>query len=178
MQELKWYAVTTYSGHEKKAKAMLQEKIRQLNAEEQFGEILIPTETVTKRQKDGKPVQKQKTSFPGYMFIEMNLTDYTRHLVRNTTKITGFVGNTAPKEIDPKNIKDLIGENASVPKKPKSNKKFEDGGEIRVISGPFNNFTGVIQEINYDKQKIKALVNIFGRQTSVELDFVNVEKKE
>lgn len=177
MSNKKWYVVTTYSGYENKVKAALQERIRQHKMEERFGEILIPSETVSTAGKDGKQRVKTKTSFPGYLFVEMEMSEEVWHLVKDTPKVTGFVGNQRPKEVKPPHIEDIrkgISEGAV---KPKPRHEYHEGDEVRVTAGAFANFSGTVQEIKPDKQKIKVMVSIFGRPTPVELDFSHVEKR-
>jgi transcription termination/antitermination protein NusG len=177
MSNKKWFVVTTYSGYENKVKASLQERIRQFHMEDKFGEILIPAETVTEHGKDGKPRVKSRTSFPGYIFVEMEMSEHAWHVVKDTPKVTGFVGNQKPQEVKPPHIEDLrkgISEGAV---KPKPRHQFAEGDEVRVVVGAFANFSGTVQEVKPDKQKLKVMVSIFGRPTPVELDFAHVEKR-
>ncbi len=177
MAAKKWYVVTTYSGYENKVKLALQERIRQFKVEDQFGEILIPTETVTEQAKDGKSRVKTKTSFPGYVFVEMDMNEHAWHIVKDTPKVTGFIGNQKPQEVKPPHIEEVrkgISEGAV---KPKPRHQFQEGDEVRVIVGAFANFSGTVQEVKPDKQKLKVMVSIFGRPTPVELDFSHVEKR-
>jgi transcription termination/antitermination protein NusG len=173
----KWYVVTTYSGYENKVKAALQERIRQHHMEERFGEILIPSETVTESTKDGKQRIKTKTSFPGYVFVEMEMSEHAWHLVKDTPKVTGFIGNQRPQEVKPPHIEDLRKGIVEGAVKPKPRLTFEVGEEVRVLDGAFANFTGTVDDVKMDKQKLKVKVSIFGRPTSVELDFAAVEKR-
>lgn len=173
----KWYVVTSYSGYENKVKLALQERIRQFKKEELFGEIMVPSETVTQQTKDGKTRVRTKTTFPGYVFVEMVMNEETWHLVKDTPKVTGFVGNQRPQEVKPPHIEDVrkgISEGAV---KPKPKQQFQVGDEVRVIVGAFANFSGSVQEVKPDKQKLKVMVSIFGRPTPVELDFGHVEKR-
>ncbi len=173
----KWYVVTSYSGYENKVKLALQERIRQFKKEELFGEIMVPSETVTQQTKDGKTRVRTKTTFPGYVFVEMVMSEETWHLVKDTPKVTGFVGNQRPQEVKPPHIEDVrkgISEGAV---KPKPKQQFQVGDEVRVIVGAFANFSGSVQEVKPDKQKLKVMVSIFGRPTPVELDFGHVEKR-
>jgi transcription termination/antitermination protein NusG len=173
----KWYVVTTYSGYENKVKAALQERIRQFKAEDKFGEILIPAETVTEQAKDGKSRVKTKTSFPGYVFVEMEMSENAWHLVKDTPKVTGFIGNQRPQEVKPPHIEDLRKGIVEGAVKPKPRHQFQEGDEVRVVVGAFANFSGTVQEVKPDKQKLKVMVSIFGRPTPVELDFSHVEKR-
>ncbi|MCA9594472.1 MAG: transcription termination/antitermination protein NusG [Myxococcales bacterium] len=173
----KWYVVTTYSGYENKVKAALQERIRQHKMEEKFGEVLIPSETVTEQTRTGKTRVKTKTSFPGYLFVEMEMSEHAWHLVKDTPKVTGFIGNQRPQEVKPPHIEDLRKGIVEGAVKPKPRHQFQEGDEVRVVVGAFANFSGTVQEVKPDKQKLKVMVSIFGRPTPVELDFSHVEKR-
>ena len=173
----KWYVVTTYSGYESKVKSALMERIRQFKQEEKFGEILIPSETVTDTTKDGKQRVRTKTSFPGYLFVEMEMSEHAWHLVKDTPKVTGFIGNQRPQEVRPQEIEDQRRRTVEGAVKPKPRVNFDVGDEIRVIDGAFANFSGTVEEVKPDKQKLKVKVSIFGRATPVELDFSQVEKR-
>lgn len=174
--EKKWYIVNTLSGQEAKAKANLEERIRQNKMEESFGDILIPAENVVQLVKG----QKQTTSrkfFPGYIFVQMLLNEQTWHLVKGTNKISGFVGNsTKPPAVPEAEVQRVTQQMAVGAEKPRPKVNFTEGESVRVIDGPFSNFNGTVEEINLDKGKVKVLVSIFGRPTPVELDFVQVEK--
>ncbi len=175
--DFKWYVATTYSGFENKVKAALAERIRQHRAEDKFGEILIPSESVTEQTKAGKTRVKTKTSFPGYVFVEMLMNENTWHLVKDTPKVTGFIGNQRPQEVKPPHIEDLRRGITEGAVKPKPRHRFQEGDEVRVVVGAFANFSGTVQEVKPDKQKLKVMVSIFGRPTPVELDFSHVEKR-
>jgi transcriptional antiterminator NusG len=177
-RSMKWYVATTYSNYENKVKAALQERIRQYKMESRFGEILIPTEQVTETLKSGKQRVRSRTTFPGYIFIEMMMGEEAWHLVKDTPKVTGFIGNNRPQEVQPPSIDGLrkgISDGAS---KPKPKYEFREGDEVRVVLGAFANFSGTVQEVNADKQKLKVKVSIFGRDTPVELSFSDVEKQK
>lgn len=173
----KWYVVTSYSGYENKVKLALQERIRQFKMEENFGEIMVPSETVTQQTKDGKTRARTKTTFPGYVFVEMVMNDHTWHVVKDTPKVTGFIGNQKPQEVKPPHIEDVRKGISDGTVKPKPRQQFQEGDEVRVIVGAFANFSGTVQEVKPDKQKLKVMVSIFGRPTPVELDFGHVEKR-
>jgi len=173
----KWYVVTTYSGYENKVKAALQERIRQHGMDDRFGEILIPAETVTEAAKDGKQRVKTKTSFPGYIFVEMVMSEDAWHIVKDTPKVTGFIGNQRPQEVKPPQIADLRKGIVEGAVKPKARHQFQEGDEVRVVVGAFANFSGTVEEVKPDKQKLKVKVSIFGRPTPVELEFSQVEKR-
>ncbi len=175
--ERKWYVVTAYSGYENKVKVALQERIRQFKAEDKFGEIMVPTETVTQQLKNGKTRVRNKTTFPGYIFVEMEMTDDTWHLVKDTPKVTGFVGNKKPAPVDPPHVEGLRKGITEGAVKPKAAQQFDEGDDVRVVVGAFANFSGTVQEVKADKQKLKVMVSIFGRPTPVELDFSHVEKR-
>jgi transcriptional antiterminator NusG len=173
----KWFVVTTYSGYEQKVKLALQERIRQHKMEEKFGEILIPAESMTETDKEGKQRVKSKTSFPGYVFVEMEMSENAWHLVKDTPKVTGFIGNQRPQEVKSPHIEDLRRGIVEGAVKPKPRHQFQEGDEVRVVVGAFANFSGTVQEVKPDKQKLKVMVSIFGRPTPVELDFSHVEKR-
>jgi transcription termination/antitermination protein NusG len=173
--ELKWYIVHTYSGHENKARLSLLERVRNANLTEFFGEVLVPTESVMEMVKGQRRTTTRKF-FPGYMFVQMYLDDRTFHLVKNTPKITGFLGGTKPTPVPEREI---TGVQSSVTegKRPQKTKvSFEVGENVRVIDGPFTNLSATIEEVKAEKQKVRVLVSIFGRATPVELDFNQVEK--
>ena len=176
-REMKWYVVTTYSGYENKVQLALRERIRQHKMEDRFGEILIPSESVTTQTKDGKSRVRTKTTFPGYVFVEMLMGEDAWHLVKDTPKVTGFIGNQQPREVKPPHIEDLRKGITEGAVKPKPRQQFQEGDEVRVTVGAFANFSGMVQEVKPDKQKLKVMVSIFGRPTPVELDFSHVEKR-
>jgi transcription termination/antitermination protein NusG len=173
----KWYVIQTYSGYENKVKEALLQRIKEHSKEASFGEILIPTETVQEARAGGKARVRQKTSFPGYIFVEMEMTEEIWHLVKDTPKVTGFIGNQKPQEVKSPQIDDLRKIIVEGAVKPKPRVSFEQGDEIRVIDGAFANFSGTVEEVKPDKQKLKVKVSIFGRATPVELDFSQVEKR-
>ncbi|APR85881.1 Transcription antitermination protein NusG [Minicystis rosea] len=155
----------------------LQQRAKQFSLEDKFGEILIPSETVTENRPGGKTRVRQKLSLPGYIFVEMEMSETVWHLVKDTPKVTGFIGNQTPQEVPSSQIDSLrrgIQENVA---KPRPRVSFEVGEEVRVLDGAFANFTGTVDEVKSDKQKLKVKVSIFGRPTSVELDFASVEKR-
>ena len=173
----KWYVIQTYSGYENKVREALQQRIKEHNKEASFGEILIPTETVQEARAGGKSRVRQKNSFPGYIFVEMEMTEEAWHLVKDTPKVTGFIGNQRPQEVRPQEIEDQRRRVVEGAVKPKPRVNFDVGDEIRVIDGAFANFSGTVEEVKPDKQKLKVKVSIFGRATPVELDFSQVEKR-
>jgi transcription termination/antitermination protein NusG len=174
--EKKWYIVHTYSGHENKAKLTLLERVRNANLNEYFGEVLVPTESVIENVKGQRRTTTRKF-FPGYMFVQMVLDDRTFHLVKNTPKITGFLGGTKPTPVPEREITGVqTNMNEGGKPKPKARVVFEIGDSVRVTDGPFANFSATIEEVKADKQKVKVSLSMFGRATSVELDFSQVEK--
>ncbi len=176
VQEMLWYVVQTPSGFENKAKTALEERIRTAKKTKFFEEIVVPEENVVEL-KNGQKKTMKKRFFPGYILVKMILTEETWHIVKDTPKITGFVGDrlkpTPVSEAEVQKMTNRIAEGAS---KPRPRISFGDGETVRVVDGPFANFSGVIEEVNPDKGKLKVLVSIFGRSTPVELDFIQVEK--
>jgi transcriptional antiterminator NusG len=173
----KWYVIQTYSGYEAKVKAGLQERIKQHDMAESFGEILIPTETVQDNRAGGKTRLRQKTSLPGYVFIEMDMNEKTWHLVKETNRVTGFIGNQNPTPVKAPEIDGLRQGMVEGAMKPKPRVTFEEGDEVRVVDGAFANFSGTVEEVKPEKQKLRVKVSIFGRATPVELEFSQVEKR-
>lgn len=173
--EKKWYIVHTYSGHENKAKLTLLERVRNANLTEYFGDVLVPTESVMEVVKGQRRTTTRKF-FPGYMFVQMVLDDRTFHLVKNTPKITGFLGGTKPTPVPEREITGVQTNMTEGKVKPKARVVFEAGDSVRVIEGPFANFSATVEEVKADKQKVKVSLSMFGRATSVELDFAQVEK--
>ena len=176
MGEKKWYGVHAYSGYENKVKLNLEERIRALDAEEFFGEILIPSETVVEL-KNGERRTSSRKFFPGYLLVQMELNNETWHIVKDTPKVTGFVGGaTNPPPIPDEEVAKITARMEEGAESPKPKVEFEVGETVRVIDGPFLNFTGVVEDVKPDKAKIKVMVSIFGRVTPVELEFIQVEK--
>jgi len=167
--------VHTYSGHENKAKLSLQERVKQMGKDTQFGGVLIPTESVLELVK-GQKRTTTRNFYPGYMFVQMDLSEETFHLVKNTPKITGFLGGQNPTPVKESDIQTINAQMTDGAAKPKPRISFEEGENVRVIDGLFANFAGIVEEVKPDKQKVRVLVSIFGRATPVELDFVQVEK--
>ena len=172
---LKWYVVHTYSGHENKAKLSLQERIKQAGMDGEFGQVLIPTESVLELVKGQKRTTTRKF-YPGYMFVQMAMSERTYHLVKNTARVTGCLGGTNPVPVNEKDIAQINSQMSEGSSKPKPRVSFEEGESVRVIDGPFANFAGIVDEVKPEKQKVKVRVSIFGRATTVELDFAQVEK--
>ncbi len=174
--DLRWYIVHTYSGFEKKVKTNLEERIKKLGQEKFFGQILVPTEQVIELRGGRKKTSSRKF-YPGYILAQMILNDETWHTVRNTPKVTGFVGGEyKPTSIPDEEAERIIRQMEEGISKPKPKYSFEEGDEVRVIDGPFSNFQGVVGEVKHDKEKLRVLISIFGRSTPVELDFIQVNK--
>ncbi len=173
--QMKWYIVNTYSGHENKAKLTLLERVRNNGLSDYFGDVLVPTESVMEL-KAGQRRTTTRKFFPGYMFVQMVLDERTFSLVKNTPKITGFLGGTKPTPVPEREITGLQTTVTEGKQKPRAKVSFEVGDNVRVIDGPFANFSAKIEEVKADKQKVKVSVSIFGRATPVELDFTQVEK--
>lgn len=173
----KWYAIHAYSGFEKSVKRALEERIRLHELENRFGDILVPVEEVVEIKGGQKSISERKF-FPGYILIEMEMTDETWHLVKGTPKVTGFVGGsmTRPVPISSKEIESILNQVREGVEKPKPKIIFEAGEAVRVKEGPFTDFHGNVEEVNYDKSKLRVSVSIFGRPTPIELDFHQVEK--
>lgn len=173
----KWYVVQAYSGYENKVKSSLEERIRQNNLENFFGEILVPKESQAAAQNAAASKRaRAKNFFPGYVFVQMDLNEKTWHLVKDTPKVNGFVGGQHPTVVSDAEISAIAQQVADGAVKPKPRISFDVGENVRVIDGAFANFTGTIEEVKPEKQKIRVLVSIFGRATPVELDYGQVEK--
>jgi transcriptional antiterminator NusG len=174
--EKKWYIVHTYSGHEAKAKQGLLERAKALGHEEAFDEILIPEENVVEMVKGEKRTSKRKF-FPGYIIVRMELNDETWHIVRDTPRITGFVGGgNRPSFISDEEVAKMTQQIKEGAVKPKPKIRFEEGENVRVVTGPFANFSGFVDEVKPDKEKVRVMVQVFGRATPVELDYTQLEK--
>ncbi len=171
-----WYVVHTYSGYEQKAKAALEERIRALGREAQFGDILVPAEKIVELVK-GRKKTSSRMFFPGYILVQMDLNDDTWHIVKSTPKVTGFVGgSTEPAPIPEDEVREITDQMAEGAARPKPKILFEVGESVKVIDGPFSDFNGTVEEVKGDKGKVRVLISIFGRATPVELDFIQVEK--
>lgn len=173
---LKWYGVHTYSGFENRVKLSLQERIKNLGLEESFGEILIPSETVVELKKGEKRTSTRKF-FPGYILVNMELNDETWHVVKETARVTGFVGGNNPMVIPEEEVHKITRRMEEGAEKPRPKVEFEVGETVRVVDGPFLNFSGVVEDVKPDKAKLRVMVSIFGRATPVELEFMQVEKQ-
>ena len=172
----KWYGIHTYSGFENKVRLSLLERIRNQGLEEYFGEVLIPAETVVELKKGEKRTSSRKF-FPGYILVNMELNDETWHVVKETSKVTGFVGGNNPAAIPDEEVLKITRRIEEGAEKPRPKVLFEVGETVRVIDGPFLNFSGVVEDVKPDKGKLRVMVSIFGRATPVELEFMQVEKQ-
>ena len=171
-----WYIVNTYSSFEDKAKAALEDRIRNAKQEDLFGEILIPTEQVVEMVKGAKKTSARKF-FPGYILVNVELNDDTWHTVTDTAKITGFVGNSQfPDPLTEEEAAKIINRIKDGATKPKPKVSFEVGDNVRVTDGPFANFNGVVDDVYPDKGRVKVMVSIFGRETPVELEYAQVSR--
>lgn len=173
----RWYVVHAYSGFEKSVARNLKERIERAGMQESFGQILVPVEEVVEMRSGQKNISERKF-FPGYVLVEMEMTDDSWHLVKNTPKVTGFVGGSAmrPTPISEREVQAILQQIQEGVEKPKPKILFEAGEGVRVREGPFTDFHGTVEEVNYDKNKLRVSVSIFGRATPVELDFSQVEK--
>ncbi len=174
---MRWYVVHAYSGFEKSVARNLVERIERAGMKDRFGEILVPVEEVVE-MKGGQKKTAERKFFPGYVLVQMEMDDDTWHLVKSTPKVTGFVGGTAtkPAPISEKEVQSILDQMREGVEKPKPKILFEVGEVVRVIDGPFTDFNGNVEEVNYDKSKLRVSVMIFGRATPVELGFGQVEK--
>ncbi|MGQ2966454.1 transcription termination/antitermination protein NusG [Methylophilus sp.] len=175
---MRWYAVQAFSGMEKSVKAGLEERIIRLNLQDQFGDILVPVEEVVE-MKGGQKTISERRLYPGYVLVQMEMTDESWHLVKSTPRVTSFIGGTAqrPTPIKDKEVEIILRRMDDSKSNPTQKMTFEKGESVRVIDGPFKDFSGSVEEINYDKNKVRVSVVIFGRATPVELDFAQVEKE-
>ena len=173
----RWYVVHAYSGFEKQVKRSLEDRIQRAEMEELFGDVLVPTEEVVE-MKGGQKRRSDRKFFPGYVLVEMEMTDETWHLVKDVPKVMGFIGGTAarPAPISQKEADAILDRVQEGVDKPRPKVLFEPGEMVRVVDGPFNDFNGVVEEVDYDKSRLKVAVLIFGRSTPVELEFHQVEK--
>ncbi len=171
-----WYIVHTYSGFENKVKESLEQRVQAYGLQDEIGEILIPTEQVAE-MRGGKKVVSSKRFFPGYILVEMHMSDNAWHVVKNTPKVTGFVGAGAkPTPLSREEVDQILNQVTEAAEKPKPKYTFEKGDQVRINEGPFTSFNGVVDEVNLDRNTLKVMVTIFGRSTPVELDFLQVEK--
>ena len=173
----RWYVVHAYSGFEKSVQRALGERIQRSNVQDLFGQILVPVEEVVELKAGQKSISERKF-FPGYVLVEMEMNDETWHLVKSTPKVTGFVGGTAnkPTPISEKEVEKIMQQMQDGVEKPRPKVLFEPGEVVRVKEGPFTDFHGSVEHVNYEKSRLRVSVTIFGRSTPVELEFGQVEK--
>jgi transcriptional antiterminator NusG len=174
---LRWYVIHAYSNYENQVKKALEERIRRAGLEQYFGKVLVPTEEIVE-MRQGQQRKSERKFFPGYVLVQMELNDETWHLVREVPRVLGFIGGTSdkPAPIADSEAEAILNRVEAGVNKPRPKVLFEAGEVIRVIDGPFKDFNGVVEEVNYEKSKLRVSVLIFGRSTPVELDFGQVEK--
>lgn len=172
---MQWYVVHTYSGFENKVRLSLLEQFKTSGLEEKLGDIVVPTEQVVE-VKGGKKRTSSRKFFPGYILINMDCDEESWYLVKNTPKVTGFLGGTSPVPLSEAEIENVVKHMRGEAEKPKRKVEFERGENVRVVDGPFVNFTGAVEEVHPDRGKLKVMVSIFGRTTPVELEMLQVEK--
>ena len=174
---MEWFVVQAYSGYEQKVKAAMEERIMLADLKEKFGEILVPTEQVVEL-KSGEQKKTERKFFPGYILIQMELDDDTWQLVKQTPRVSGFVGGTRekPSPITDAEVNSIINRSEVGEEAPRPKTMFEPGEVIRVCDGPFNDFNGVVEEVDYERNSVKVSVQILGRSTSVQLNFMQIEK--
>jgi transcriptional antiterminator NusG len=174
---LQWYVVHAYSNYEHKVKTSLQERIKRYGLEAKFGEVLVPTEEVVE-MREGQRRKSERKFFPGYVLVQMEMDDETWHLVKEVPKVLGFIGGSSdrPAPITEKEANAILNRVQEGVDKPRPKVLFEPGEVVRVTAGPFNDFNGVVEHVNYEKNKVRVAVQILGRSTPVELDFGHVEK--
>ena len=174
---LRWYVVHAYSNFEHKVKKSLQERIEFDGMQDKFGEILVPTEEVVE-MKNGQKRRSERKFYPGYVLVQMEMDEETWHLVKSVPKVLGFIGGTSdkPAPISEKEAEGIVQRVQEGVDKPRPKVLFEPGELVRVVDGPFNDFNGVVEQVNYEKSRLQVAVQILGRSTPVELDFAQVEK--
>lgn len=173
---MKWYIIHSYSGFERKVKESLESRIIAFGLESRIGKVLIPTEAVTEIR-NGKKYTSERMFYPGYVLVEMNMDDHVWHVVKSTPRVTGFVGTgQQPTPLSDDEVKQIVYRVAEGKEKPKLKVKFEKNESVRISEGPFATFTGIVDEVNEDRETLKVMVTIFGRSTPVELEFAQVEK--
>jgi transcriptional antiterminator NusG len=175
---LKWYVVHAYSGMEKAVERNIRDRIQRMGMQDRFGRILVPTEEVVELGKNGKQRTTERKFFPGYVLVEMVMDDDTWHLVKHTNKVTGFVGgaHNRPAPISEADVMKIVNQMQEGAEKPRHKVEFQAGEYVRVKDGPFTDFNGTVDEVNYEKSRLRVSVTIFGRATPVELEFSQVEK--
>ena len=174
---LQWYVVHAYSGFENQVKRSLEDRIKRFALDEKFGQILVPTEEVIE-MRDGQKRKSDRKFFPGYVLVQMEMDESSWHLVKDCPKVMGFIGGTSdkPTPITEREAQTILNRIQEGTEKPKPKVLFEVGEVIRVVDGPFTDFNGVVEEVNYEKSRLRVAVSIFGRSTPVELEFGQVSK--
>ena len=173
---MKWYIIHTYSGFERKVRESLESRIHAFGLEEKIGKVLIPTEAVTE-VRGGKKYTTERMFYPGYVLVEMDMDDHVWHVVKSTPRVTGFVGTgQQPTPLSDEEVNQIVYRVAEGKEKPKLKVKYDKNESVRITDGPFATFTGVVDEVNEDRETLKVMVTIFGRSTPVELEFGQVEK--
>ncbi len=174
---MRWYVVHAYSGYEKRVQGALKERIELHNMQDKFGEVLVPTEEVVE-VRDGKKRKSERKFYPGYVLVQMEMDDATWHLVNQTPRVMGFIGGTAdkPAPITDREAEAILQRMQDGAEKPTHKTMYEPGETVRVVDGPFADFNGVVESVDYDKSRVQVAVTIFGRATPVELEFTQVEK--
>ena len=171
-----WYIIHTYSGFEKKVKESLESRVAAFGLQDKIGQVLIPTQDVVE-VRGGKKIVSPQMFYPGYVLVEMEMDDYSWHVVRSTPRVTGFLGSgQTPVALSEEEVNNILHRMTTATDKPKPKLTFDRNEQVRIVSGPFANFTGVVEEVNNDRSTLKVSVTIFGRSTPVELDFAEVEK--
>jgi len=174
---MKWYIIHSYSGFERKVKESLESRVHAFGLEEKIGRVLIPTEAVTE-VRGGKKYTVERMFYPGYVLVEMDMDDHVWHVVKSTPRVTGFVGTgQQPTPLSEEEVQQIVYKSGESKDKPKLKVKFEKNETVRITEGPFATFTGVVDEVNDDRETLKVMVTIFGRSTPVELEFKQVEKQ-
>ena len=173
---MKWYIIHSYSGFERKVKESLESRVAAFGLQNKIGKVLIPTESVTE-VRGGKKYTSERMFYPGYVLVEMDMDDHVWHVVKSTPRVTGFVGTgQQPTPLSDEEVQHIVYKVADSREKPKLKVKFEKNETVRISEGPFATFTGVVDEVNEDRETLKVMVTIFGRSTPVELEFGQVEK--
>jgi len=173
---MKWYIIHAYSGFERKVKESLESRVQAFGLQDKIGKVLIPTESVTE-VRGGKKYTSERMFYPGYVLVEMDMDDHVWHVVKATPRVTGFVGTgQQPTPLSADEVNHIVYKGADSREKPKLKVKFEKNESVRISEGPFATFTGVVDEVNEDRETLKVMVTIFGRSTPVELEFGQVEK--